>query len=40
MSQTLSEKRFIQHEFKNAMAGLRRMAKNENTRGMYCLGEL
>lgn len=40
MSKTLSEKRFINHEFKEAAAGLRRMAKNGNPRGIYCLGEM
>ena len=40
MSKTLSEKRFINHEFKEAVAGLRRMAKNGNPRGIYCLGEM
>ena len=40
MSKTLSEKRFINHEFKEAATGLRRMAKNGNPRGIYCLGEM
>ena len=40
MSKTWSEKRFINHEFKEAAAGLRRMAKNGNPRGIYCLGEM
>ncbi|PWL44748.1 MAG: hypothetical protein DBY44_07700 [Veillonellaceae bacterium] len=40
MSKTLSEKRFINHEFKEAAAGLRRMAKNGNPRGIYCLGQM
>ena len=40
MSKTLSEKRFINHEFKEAAAGLRRMAKNGNPRGIKCLGQM
>lgn len=40
MAKTISEKRFINHEFKEAESMLRRMAKNGNPRGMYCMGEM
>lgn len=40
MAKTLSEQRFIQHNFAKAEPVLRQMAGRGNPRGLYCLGEL